>query len=226
MTPPLADHGPICGLVARFGSLAIPALERRIGEGSADVRFYVTVALGELARDAALRHLGGRLFDRDAAVRKAAVDAILRLPASPSRTAIVESLRGELPGPERERQRMAADALGVLGDAPSVPRLVELVKHDDTAVQSAARKALLSITKQDFGTSRWRWRGWWDRHKNEAREEWLFEGLGHAEDDVRASAAEELKRLYTEHFGYHWDAPKREREDARKRWLDWYRARR
>jgi hypothetical protein len=93
-------------------------------------------------------------------------------------------------------------------------------------VQAAARQALLFITKQDYGTSRWRWRGWWDRHKSEAREEWLFEGLGHSDDTIRASAADELRRLYPESFGYHWDGPKREREEARKRWLDWYRARR
>jgi hypothetical protein len=226
LTPPLADHGPICALVARFGNLAVPALERRVGEGSADVRFYATVALGELARDAALPLLSQRLFDRDAGVRKAAIDALVRMPASPARTAQIESLRGELPGPERERQRNASQALGALGDAASVPRLIELVKNDDPGLQDAARKALLAITKQDFGTSRWRWRGWWDRHKTEPREDWLFEGLGHGDDEVRASAAEELKRIHTEHFGYHWDAPKREREDARKRWLDWYRSRR
>ena len=226
LTPPLADHGPICGLVARFGELAVPALERRLGENSADVRFYITLALGELTREAGLPHVAARLFDRDASVRKVAVDALLRLPTSEARTSIIESLRGELPGPERERQRMASDALGALGDAASVPRLVELVKHDDTAVQTAARHALVAITKQDFGTSRWRWRGWWDRHKSEPREEWLFEGLMHADGEVRASAADELKRLYTEHFAYHWDAPKREREEARRRWLEWYRARR
>jgi hypothetical protein len=225
LTPPLADHGPICGLVARFGNLAVPALERRVNEGSADVRYYVTLALGELAREASVPQLAARVFDRDPSVRKVAVDMLIRMPASDARTALVESLRGDLPGPDRERQRISADALGALGDAHSVPRLIELVKHEDTAVQSAARKALLSITKQDYGTSRWRWRGWWDRHKNEAREEWLFEGLGHSEDDVRASAAEELKRMYSEHFGYHWDAPKREREEARKRWHEWYRAR-
>jgi HEAT repeat protein len=225
LTPPLADHGPICGLVARFGSLAVPALERRVGEGSADVRFYATLALGELAHEAALPLLQQRLFDRDAGVRKAATDAIVRMPSSAPRTTLIESLRGELPGPERDRQRTAAETLGALGDAASVPRLIELVKHEDHGVQDSARKSLLAITKQDYGTSRWRWRGWWDRHKNEPREEWLFEGLGHGDEGVRASAAEELKRLYTEHFGYHWDAPKREREEARKRWLDWYRAR-
>jgi hypothetical protein len=134
-----------------------------------------------------------------------------------------ESLRGELPGPDPARQQYAADALGALRDAPSVPRLIELVKHAEAAVSQAARHALLEITKQDFGTSRWRWRSWWDRHRNEPRIEWMLEGLGHAESEVRLSASEELRVVAPESFGYYADQPKREREEARKRWIDWWR---
>jgi hypothetical protein len=226
LTPPLAEHGPLLALVARFGDLALPALERRLGESNADVRYYATLALGEIGRGQKLPLVGERLFDSDAVVRRVAVDVLHRLPESDARRAIIESLRGELPGPELPRQRMAADALGALGDAPSVPRLIELVKHDDVGLHTAARRALVAITKQDFGNSRWRWRGWWDRHKNVPRPEWLFEGLAHAQEEIRASSAEELRRMSPEHFGYHWDAPKREREESRRRWLEWYRARR
>ena len=226
VTPPLADHGPLLALISRFGEVVAPALERRLGENNADVRYYATLALGELGGAGRLPYVAARLFDRDGTVRKVAVDAIERHPSSPQRTAIVESLRGELPGPDLDRQWMAAEALGVLGDAASVPRLIELVKHADVVVQTAARRALAHITKQDYGTSRWRWRGWWERHKNESRTDWLFEGLAHSDDEIRAAAAEELKRFYPDSFGYNWDAPKREREDARKRWLERYRQRR
>jgi HEAT repeat protein len=222
-TPPLADHGPICALVARFGLAAVAPLKRRVEDASAEVRFYVALALAELGGEGAIPQVADLLFDRDASVRRAAGDALARLGESAARGTVIESLRGELPGPERERQRTAADALGALGDVASVPRLIELVKHDDNMVQSAARRALVAITKQDYGTSRWRWRGWWDRHRSEARAEWLFEGLGHSEDDIRRSSAEELRRMFTESFSYHWDAPKRDREEARKRWHDWYR---
>jgi hypothetical protein len=129
------------------------------------------------------------------------------------------------PGPDLDKQRMSADALGALGDALSVPRLIELVKHDDSALQAAARRALIAITKQDFGASRWRWRSWWERHRNEPRVEWMFEGLAHSEEEVRGSAADELRRMFPDHFGYHRDAPKREREESRRKWLEWYRAR-
>ena len=29
-------------------------------------------------------------------------------------------------------------------------------------------------------------------------------------------------RLTSESFGYHFDLPKREREEARQRWVDWW----
>src|SRR5205814_1225142 len=103
----------------------------------------------------------------------------------------------------------AAEALGALRDAPAVPRLIELVKHADEAVVSAARRALVEITKQDFGTSRWRWRSWWERHRDQPRVEWMLEGLGHAEAEVRLSASEELRLLTPDSFGYHFDLPKR-----------------
>src|SRR5207253_4326793 len=129
----------------------------------------------------------------------------------------------ELPGPDEMRQRFAAEALGALRDVPAVPRLIELIKHSDAAVASGARKALIEITKQDVGTSRWRWRSWWERHRNEPRVEWMLEGLGHAEAEVRLSASEELRALSSEYFGYHFDLPKREREEARRKWVDWWR---
>jgi hypothetical protein len=90
-------------------------------------------------------------------------------------------------------------------------------------VVTAAKKALVEITKQDFGTSRWRWRSWWERHRDEPRTEWMLEGLAHAEPEVRLSASEELRSLSEQYFGYAFDLPKREREDARRRWVEWWR---
>src|SRR5262249_2295164 len=117
-----------------------------------------------------------------------------------------------------------AEALGALRDAPSVPRLIDLVKHAEAQVAAAAHAALVEITKQDFGNSRWRWRSWWERHRNEPRVEGMLEGLGPAEADVRMAASEELRLLTGQNFGYHFDLPKREREEARKKWVDWWRA--
>lgn len=86
-----------------------------------------------------------------------------------------------------------------------------------------ARAALVSFAKQDFGTSRRRWRSWWEKHEGEDRVEWLFEALSHKEAELRASAQAELRELTGEYFGYHYDLPRREREAARARWQSWWR---
>lgn len=228
--PPLAEHGALLATLSRFGERALPALVSRANDPAVDLRFYVCLALGELESPAAVAALGERLFDTDASVRAVAAQALLKADARPSQAVevrrVLEIVRAELPGPDRIRQRMAADAAGRLRDGGSVPRLIELVKHEDAALARAAHAALIEITKQDFGTSRWRWRGWWERHGDEPRLEWLLEGLAHSESEVRKSAADELRTVSPESFGYEFDAPKREREEARRRWVDWFRAKR
>ena len=54
------------------------------------------------------------------------------------------------------------------------------------------------------------------------RIEWLFEGLAHKEPQIRASSEDELRKLTGEYFGYHFDLPRREREQARSRWQAWW----
>jgi hypothetical protein len=222
--PPLGEHGPLLQLVARFGKNALGPLLARLNDSSTDVRYYAALGVGELKAPEAVAALGQRIFDGDAGVRRVALQGLARYGEIAEMHRLIESLRGELPGADPLRQQLAAEALGTLRDAESVPRLIDLVKDDEAAVVLAARHALLDITKQDFGNSRWRWRSWWERHRNEPRLEWLLEGLGHAEAEVRESASEELRTLSPDNFGYHFDLPKREREDARKKWVDWWRA--
>jgi hypothetical protein len=221
--PPLAEHGPLLSLIARFGRNAMTPLLARLNDPEVDVRYYATLAVGELAAPETIAPLGQRVLDPDGGVRQVAIGGLQRFGAEALRT-LAESLRGELPGPDSLRQQFAAEALGALRDVASVPRLIDLVKHGDVAVVMAGRHALLEITKQDFGNSRWRWRSWWERHRDEPRVEWILEGLGHAEAEVRESASEELRTMTPENFGYHFDLPKREREEARKKWVDWWRA--
>jgi hypothetical protein len=85
-----------------------------------------------------------------------------------------------------------------------------------------ARAQLVAITKQDFGTKARRWESWWAKHHDDDRVEWLFEGLGHKEPQIRASSEDELRKLTGEYFGYHYDLSRREREQARSRWQAWW----
>ena len=50
----------------------------------------------------------------------------------------------------------------------------------------------------------------------------MFEGLAHKEPQIRASSEDELRKLTGEYFGYHYDLPRREREQARGRWQSWW----
>ncbi len=222
--PPIGEHGPLLAVLQRLGRTAREALLLRLGDPSLEVRYYASLALGALRSSDVVAPLGTRLYDPDAGVRRAAVEGLAQFGDSPELRALIEQLRGELPGPDAVRQRYAAEALGAMRDVTSVPRLIELVKHTDPAVVAAARKALVEVTKQDFGTSRWRWRSWWERHRDQPRVEWMLEGLAHAEAEVRLSAAEELRAVSQQEFGYAFDGPKREREESRKKWVDWVRS--
>jgi hypothetical protein len=156
-----------------------------------------------LGRIAALHALRGRL-DRDEVCELAA--------------------RFRAHAAEAPPERALAAIVGIteLRDRLAVPILIDLVDSKDAELAEAARQALIEITKQDFAKSRRRWRSWMAAHGDEARTDWLFAGLGHKVAEIRFAAAEELWQITGEYFGYHFDAPKREREEARERWHGWW----
>ena len=226
---PVLEHGPILRAVARFGRRAVPPLLRLLGHGSADVRFYATYLMTELAFPEALALVGLRLYDADSQVRQVALEVVRKFETGMGADVggrefreVLERLRGDLVEPDAERARLAAVACGELRDPKAVPRLIELLKHREPRVADAAHRALVVVTKQDFDRSRWRWRAWWDKNRSRHRVEWMLEGLAHKAPEVRLSASEELKRLTSEYFGYHFDLPKREREEARRKWIAWW----
>jgi hypothetical protein len=92
-------------------------------------------------------------------------------------------------------------------------------KGDEVAT---AHAALVAFTKQDLGTKPRRWELWWEKHMEDDRLEWLFEGLSHKTPEIRESAEHELRAITGEYFGYHFDLPRREREEARARWQSWW----
>lgn len=92
-------------------------------------------------------------------------------------------------------------------------------KGDEVAT---AHAALVAFTKQDLGTKPRRWELWWEKHMEDDRLEWLFEGLSHKTPEIRESAEHELRAITGEYVGYHFDLPRREREEARARWQSWW----
>jgi hypothetical protein len=113
----------------------------------------------------------------------------------------------------------AASAADSASSKTEVPKLIGELGGPGAA---AARKALVKLTGQDFGTKAKRWQAWWQKHKDADRAEWLFEGLAHKEAQVREAAERALRAMTGEYFGYHFDLPRRERDHARARWQAWW----
>jgi hypothetical protein len=104
-------------------------------------------------------------------------------------------------------------------DKAQIAKLIAALSGRDG---ETARKELVAITHQDFGTKTRRWEAWWEKHQDDDRVEWLFEGLAHKEPHIRAAAESALRKLTGEYVGYHFDLPRREREQARARWQAWW----
>jgi hypothetical protein len=159
-------------------------------------------------------------YDADAAGRLAALRALRGRFDRPRVCELADKLQEDLKGPT-ERAVLAAGALGELRNARAVPALIEALKGPASLVQTAAR-ALVEIAQQDFGQSRKKWLAWWEAHKKSDRISWLLEGLSHKSSEIRFSSSEELRIITGQYFGYHYDLPKREREEARERWQAWW----
>jgi Type II secretion system (T2SS), protein E, N-terminal domain len=158
--------------------------------------------------------------DAEAGARLAALRVLRTRLDRPRVRQLAEKLRADLAGPS-ERGVLAAGALGELRDGQAVPALIAAL-GGAPALARTAERALVEITQQDFGTSAKKWNAWWESHKAVERVEWLLEGLSHKSPEIRFSSAEELRLITGEYFGYHFDLPKREREEARARWQAWW----
>ena len=220
---PAAEHGPLIELATRFGDRIVNPLVPLLSDPAPDVRFHAALVLGSMRSEAAVAPLGELLFDADAAVRRMTNFALSSYPLSPEVEALFDRLRGELDSDDIARVRAATFALGELRDVSSVPQLVDMLKHGDTEAVDLAHRALVLITKQDLGTTRWRWRRWWERARTLSRAEWLLEGLDDARPEVQRSAAEELAVILTDRFGAHASLSWHEREEASRRFTSWER---
>lgn len=224
---PVFARGPLLALALRFGRSVIEPLLARLQEAATppEVRYYLALCFSELSDPRAGAVLGPLLFDGDDPVRMAAVTALRAQMEGPELRDLLETLRGELLGPDVKRQIQAIEALGELRDVQAVPRILQLVVHRDPLLSDAAVRAMTSLSKQDFGKSRLRWRMWWQRHQAEPRLQWMLNGLSHQNAAIRASAQDELRALSGDVAGYRFDLPRRERERTQQRWVQWWQRR-
>jgi hypothetical protein len=161
-----------------------------------------------------------RLFDPDYGVREVALEGLVGAPVRSLEEAL-EIPRRALHSEDLDKIKTSSVALAALADVRAIPDLLDVHgRGGDAAV--AVGKALVGLTKQDFGINNKKWRQWWDKNRKKNRIEWLLDGLAARDPDIRRSSAEDLRKATGEYFGYHHDLPKRERELARQRWNEWW----
>ncbi|MDQ3340748.1 MAG: hypothetical protein M4D80_36785 [Myxococcota bacterium] len=216
-----SQYGGLLELVIHLGTAASELLIEKMGAPQRDIRFYATVCVTELRPRNAVYALAERLFDQDFGVRACAIEALAGYPMADLGTALVRARRA-VHSNDPEVVSAATAAIVELRDTDAIPDLIGVIERTDRG-GDLARKALSTLTAQDFGPSEKKWRRWHETSRGKHRIEWLIEGLTHKEDTIRETAIHDLRRLTGEYFGYHYDLPRRERETAAERWAAWWR---
>jgi hypothetical protein len=216
-----AQYGGLLELVIRLGSIAAELLIDKMSAPQRDIRYYATVCCMELRPRNSVYALVERLFDQDYGVRGCAIEALAGYPVSDLNHALARARRA-VHSSDPEVVGAAAAAIVELGDTEAIADLIGVIERSDRGGDHA-RKALISLTAQDFGPSEKRWRKWYEVARSRHRIEWLIDGLSHKEDQLREGAINALRRLTGEYFGYHHDLPRKERDLAAERWAAWWR---
>jgi hypothetical protein len=220
-----SDCGPVMRTLARIGQKAVPFLVVRTNDGDAEVRGYATRLLGEISGPESAHAIARRFFDGDPEVRRAAVAAARLLAASPEGIA---TLVAELGATVEDRMRpttvrlTASDTLAELRQPQAVPYLVRTLEDNPVDIVQSARRALVVLTRQDFGTDAAAWQAFWRTASPRHRIEWLIDALTHQTAEIRRAAGDELKALTREYFGYYDDLPPAERAAAQRQYRHWW----
>ena len=221
--PRVTEFGPILRLIAGQRRVALPFVLTEIESKDPDRRFWATYLLTELPYADAVPAIVGRLFDPKERTRRVARLAAKAV-AEVAREPLVEELDRIVRDPDASVEKRVAtlDTLGDMRDAIVVPVLIGALGEEGDEVGLAARRALMIVTRQDFGRDARRWLAWWAANSGRHRVEWLIDALTHEVPAMRRVAGQELKSLTKEYFGYYDDLPKKERERAQQRYRDWW----
>lgn len=219
--PRVTECGPLLRLIAGQRKVALPFVLERLNDSDAEKRYWATFLLTELPYAEAAAPAVARLFDDEARTRRAARLALTAIAKAAPQVVVDEVAKLAL-GESDARREGAIAVLGELREPLGVAPLVKILEERVETVAEPARRALVAITRQDFGTDARRWASWWTANATRHRIEWLIDALSHDVSEIRRAAGEELKALTKEYFGFSDDLPPRERERAQQRYRDWW----
>jgi hypothetical protein len=226
--PRASECGPVLRTLARFGVKAAPFLVVRTNDADPNVRAWATRLLGELPTVDGALAIARRFFDADPEVRRAALAGARYLASAPDTQSIVVS---ELGATAEDRARPhsvrlgAIEMLSELRHPQAVPALVRTLHDNPEELTRAAHGALVTITRQDFGSDGNGWLAFYRANSSRHRIEWLIDSLTHDSAEIRRAAGEELKTLTREYFGYYDDLPPGQRAHAQEKYREWWESR-
>jgi hypothetical protein len=222
--PAAMDAGPILRAVTAFRDASLPRLIAILSNPDVETRFCALMCLAEVVHASAIPSLIDRLTDTDYPTRMAAIEVVKAYRRLAEFELVGRSLRAILRNNKAspEARRASAHALGEFRDTESAVSLITVLTDSDAPLVAAAHRALVVLTRQDFGTNPAPWLEWWDRAATKHRMEWLIDSLMHQEPTIRHEASEELKRMTGQYFGYFFNLPRRERERAQQQYIDWW----
>lgn len=223
--PAASQCGPILEIIVAIRRPSLPFVSVRSSSPDVEIRFWATHVLGELRYPEAANVLVPRIFDDDASVRRIARrSAAALVSAGVAGAPILQGLDNITRSPDHPAPHrvLAIETMGEIRIGAMIPPLIAVLGDASEDVGDAARRALLMITRQDFGRDAKRWQEWWIRNASRHRIEWLMDALMHEQPSLRRAAGDELKLLTKEYFGYYDDLPKKERERAQSLYREWW----
>ncbi len=219
------DLSAVARAMVAFRERSVPYLASLIESRDEEARLYAVLIASETPHPDLVQPLVRRLLDGDEDVRSAATE-VLKLHRSFGK--ILDEALKEIRSmartlrPDVKPRILAVRALAELRDVKSINLLIELLRAPHEPLVQEARRALVLITRQDFGVAFKKWQGWEEKNGPRHRIEWLIDALTHNDEPIRAAAGEELKGLTQEYFGYQATLPKKEREIAQKKYQKWW----
>jgi len=219
--PRPSECGPVLRLVVRERKVALPFVIERLEDRNPEIRGWATHLLCELPYVEAIPHILRRLRDTDPATRVSAAHALVAV-ARPFPGDVREAVMGLAHALDPLDRAVALRVMSELRQPALVPEMVHALGDGDDRVVAAAHSALVVVTRQDFGGDARPWLRWWEQNAGRHRVEWLIDALAHETAEIRRGAAEELRAVSKEYFGYSGDLPPRDRERAQQRYRDWW----
>ncbi len=203
----------VASALVDFGALAVPHVERLLRDPDADIRYFALLVFAELDPENLPEHAAPLVGDADPGVSNIAILAMRAHRGLLSRKRAMAALYGSLNEADPPIVALLR-TFGVLRDPGCVPHIATLLQHADPSVVQSTERVLQAITARDLGQKPARWRSWYKRREKRTRTEWLLEAARSLRVKERTLAAEELKQLTGETFGFVPNGGWRERRRA------------